>query len=79
MKKINKLFAVWQPFEMKRSIYLTTFANDVKRALKLDEQGFYFIYEVGKIVKVENFNTNRWDECSTGIHFFINRENASYY
>lgn len=38
-----------------------------------------FIYEVGKIVKVENFNTNRWDECSTGIHFFINRENASYY
>ena len=43
MKKINKLFAVWQPFEMKRSIYLTTFANDVKRALKLDEQGFYFI------------------------------------
>lgn len=43
MKKINKLFAVWQPFEMKRSIYLTTFANDVKRALKLDEQGFFFI------------------------------------
>lgn len=43
MKKIDKLFAVWQPFEMKRSIYLTTFANDVKRALKLDEQGFYFI------------------------------------
>ena len=43
MKKINKLFAVWQPVEMKRSIYLTTFANDVKRALKLDEQGFYFI------------------------------------
>ena len=43
MTKINKLFAVWQPFEMKRSIYLTTFANDVKRALKLDEQGFYFI------------------------------------
>lgn len=43
MKKINKLFAVWQPFEMKRSIYLTTFANNVKRALKLDEQGFYFI------------------------------------
>lgn len=43
MKKIDKLFAVWQPFEMKRSIYLTTFANDVKRALKLDLQGFYFI------------------------------------
>lgn len=43
MKKINKLFAVWQPFEMKRSIYITTFANDVKRALKRNEKGFYFI------------------------------------
>ena len=43
MKKINKLFAVWQPFEMKRSIYLTTFANDVKRALRKDSKGFYFI------------------------------------
>ena len=39
--KINKLFAVWQPFEMKRSIYITTFANDVKRRLKMDSEGFY--------------------------------------
>ena len=63
MKKINKLFAVWQPFEMKRSIYLTTFANDVKRALKLDEQGFYFILnkekeritDVQDIERITNF------------------------
>ena len=41
MKKINKLFALWQPFEMKRSIYITTFANDVKRRLKMDSEGFY--------------------------------------
>ena len=39
--KINKLFALWQPFEMKRSIYITTFANDVKRRLKMDSEGFY--------------------------------------
>ena len=43
MTKINKLFAVWQPFEMKRSIYLTTFQNDVKRSLCKDSEGFYFI------------------------------------
>ena len=41
--KINKLIAEWQPFEMKRSIYITTFQNNVKRALKRDEKGFYFI------------------------------------
>ena len=39
--KINKLFALWQPFEMKRSIYITTFANGVKRRLKMDSEGFY--------------------------------------
>ena len=39
--KINKLFALWQPFEMKRTIYITTFANDVKRRLKMDSEGFY--------------------------------------
>jgi hypothetical protein len=35
-----------------------------------------FIYEIGKIVEVDNFDENRWNECSTGIHFFINRLNA---
>ena len=38
-----------------------------------------FIYEVDKFVKVNNFDENRWSECSTGIHFFINRLNAVNY
>ena len=38
-----------------------------------------FIYEVGKVVSVEDFDDNRWNECSTGIHFFVNKENALYY
>ena len=38
-----------------------------------------FIYRVGEIVHVDNFDNNRWNECSTGIHFFINRENAINY
>lgn len=38
-----------------------------------------FIYEVGKIVEVTNFDTNRWNECSTGIHHFITREEAVKY
>lgn len=35
-----------------------------------------FIYEVGKIVSVDNFDEDRWNECSTGIHFFVNRQEA---
>lgn len=35
-----------------------------------------FIYEVGKIVSVDNFDEDRWNECSTGIHFFMNRQEA---
>lgn len=38
-----------------------------------------FIYEVGKNVSVDNFDNNRWNECSTGIHFFINRQEAVEY
>ena len=40
---------------------------------------FDFIYEVGKVVTVDDFDENRWNECSTGIHFFVNKENAINY
>lgn len=38
-----------------------------------------FIYRVGEIVEVDNFDKNRWNECSTGIHHFITREEAVRY
>ena len=38
-----------------------------------------FTYQKGKTVHVENFDTNRWDECATGIHFFITRIEAVEY
>lgn len=38
-----------------------------------------FVYKVGEIVKVDDFDDNRWEECSTGIHFFITREEAVKY
>ena len=38
-----------------------------------------FIYEVGKTVVVNDFDENRWIECSTGIHFFITRDEAVIY
>lgn len=38
-----------------------------------------FIYRVGEIVEVKDFDEDRWHECSTGIHFFINFEEAVNY
>ena len=38
-----------------------------------------FIYKVGEIVEVKDFDTNRWNVCSTGIHFFITRQEAVDY
>jgi hypothetical protein len=40
---------------------------------------FSFVYEVGKTMEVENFDENRWNECSNGIHFFITRREAELY
>ena len=38
-----------------------------------------FVYKVGEEVSVPDFDENRWDECSTGIHFFITRDEAVRY
>ena len=38
-----------------------------------------FIYKVGEIVEVSDFDENRFNECSSGIHFFIAREMAVKY
>ena len=38
-----------------------------------------FIYKVGEMVSVDNFDEDRWNECSTGIHFFINFQEAVNY
>lgn len=38
-----------------------------------------FIYKLGEYVEVKDFNENRWNECSTGIHFFISRQEAVNY
>ena len=38
-----------------------------------------FIYRKGETAQVDNFDTNRWNECSPGIHFFITRWEAAHY
>ena len=53
-----------------------TKANVTKVASDYDPN---FVYEVGKTVSVDNFCEDRWEECSPGIHFFINRQEAVNY
>lgn len=38
-----------------------------------------FTYKKSETVHVENFDTNRWNECAPGIHFFITRIEAAEY
>ena len=38
-----------------------------------------FEYKVNEIVKSDSFDDNFWKECSHGIHFFMNRQNAVMY
>lgn len=39
----------------------------------------FFVYRVGETVEVDDFDDDRWNECSNGIHFFISREMAVKY
>ena len=38
-----------------------------------------FVYRIGEIVQVDDFDEDRWNECSNGIHHFITREEAVKY
>ena len=50
---------------------------NVEYAVSKHDSGF--LYKVGEVVSVDDFDTNRWNECSTGIHFFMTREEAVNY
>ena len=51
--------------------------SDVKSVASHYDSGF--IYNLGETVEVPNFDTNRWNECAPGIHFFITRQEAVEY
>lgn len=51
--------------------------HNIEKAYSLRNEDF--VYEVGKTITVEDFDENRFRECSTGIHFFMNRQEAVEY
>jgi len=88
-KKCNgKIVKLLIPEDAKRSS-ATTYKCRASKATCLEIEGGLteiasdrdasFIYRVGEIIEVPDFDDNRWNECSTGIHFFINREIARCY
>ena len=37
------------------------------------------VYKVGKMVYPDSFDEDRWNECSHGIHFFLDKQDALDY
>jgi uncharacterized protein YjbI with pentapeptide repeats len=48
-----------------------------KKAYSLHDGNF--VYRVGKTVKADKWNPDRWTECGDGIHFFLTRAEAENY
>ena len=38
-----------------------------------------FVYKVGETIKPGDFDKCRWNECSSGVHFFITKHEAEIY
>ena len=46
----------------------------------ISQNDIYFIYKTGETVKPTTpFDENRWNECSSGIHFFMTEKEAINY
>ena len=45
----------------------------------LNVQKTTLLYKVGEMVYPDSFDDDRWKECSHGIHFFINKQDAINY
>ena len=52
---------------------------DANNPMAFSKHDASFTYRVGDIVSVDNFEPDRWKECSAGIHFFITRQEAVDY
>ena len=58
---------------------ITNIENTEKYETAVSKHDANFTYKVGETIEIENFDEDRWSECSEGIHFFITREEAIQY
>ena len=53
-------------------------SNEVDEVLNTSQES-KCLYKVGQLVIADSFDEDRFNECSHGIHFFINKEDAINY
>ena len=58
---------------------ITNIKNTEKYEEAVSRYDSNFIYKAGETIEVADFDENRWNECSPGIHFFITRDEAVQY
>ena len=51
--------------------------ENFERAISKQDSDFEYI--VGETIEINDFDKDRWNECSSGIHFFITRKEAEQY
>ena len=66
-------------FSHTKTLSITSLDGKINYSIAHSMKYSDFIYEVGKENTVDDFDKNRWNECSTGIHGFITREEAVNY
>ena len=66
-------------FSHTKTLSITSLDGKINYSIAHSMKNSDFIYEVGKENTVDDFDKNRWNECSTGIHGFITREEAVNY
>ena len=62
-----------------RVLEISNIENTEKYETGVSKYDKSFTYKVGETIEVADFDENRWNECSTGIHFFITRDEAVQY
>ena len=58
---------------------ITNIENTKKYEMAKSQYDSDFIYKIGETIEIKDFDEDRWNECSAGIHFFITREEAIQY
>ena len=53
--------------------------NEIKNLNTVKSMYYNFYYIKNKMVYIEDFNTNRWFDFTTGVHFFMTFEEAVNY
>ena len=60
---------------------ITTLDGEIAKMDRVMNSNYpsHIVYKVGEFVYPDSFDDNRWNECSHGIHFFVNRQEAVEY